>query len=368
MNIEKGRITEYQIFCLTATFVVGSILVISFVGRISERNTWLVIILSTLLSTPFLLVYSGLSSRFAGLNLIQINNSVYGGVAGRIISVLYIVFFSLTLSFNLRDLGSLYTTFFMTETPAFFFTIVGAAVCSYLVWSGIEAMGRISLVIIVITIFTVIITTLMLSEKMDLANLRPLLDITVVDVVHSVHIVSAISFGGSVVFLMLLSSAGKPEKITGNFYKGFLLGSALLLIASIRNTAVLGSMESILAYTSFQAVRLIDIGNVFTRMDLLIGITQTMVIFFKSSILLYALSVSISQFFGLKSYRPLILPIAGFEVILAATVYQSPAEQSIISINAGVFYLIPVIFILPPLTLLIAKLRKIPKASGKKSS
>ncbi len=365
MNIEKGRITEYQVFSLTTAFVLGSVLVISFVGSISQRNTWIVIIISSLLCTPFMLSYSGLSSRFAGLNLIQINNSVYGGVAGRLISVFYIIFFSLTLSFNLRDLSSLYTTFFMPETPINFFIIIILGVCSYLVWSGIEVMGRISLVFVVVSFFTVAITTLMLSRKMDLANLRPLLDIPAVDVVHSIHIVSAIPFGETVVFLMILSSARSPKKITGNFYKGFLTGALLLFIISIRNTAVLGSSETILSFTSFQAVRLIDIGNVFTRMDLLIGIAQTMLIFSKCSIFLYALVVSVSQLTGLRSYRPLILPIAGFEVILASTVYQSAVEQSNVSINTGIIYLIPVMFILPPLTLLLAKLRKMPKASGK---
>jgi spore germination protein KB len=361
MDIRKEQITEYQVLFLTAAFINGSVLVISFAGGISGRNTWIALIAADLFCTPFLLTYSSLSARFAGLNLVQIICSVYGGIAGRIISVFYIIFFSLTLSFNFRDLSSLYTTFFLPDTPSIFFITIIAALCSYLAWCGIEVMGRISLIFVVVSVLTAISTSLMLSDKMDFANLMPFLNMPLIDMVHSVHVISAIPFGELIVILVLFSSAGKPKSITRNFYKGFLIGTAVLLVVSIRNTAVLGSTESILSYSSFQAVRLIDIGNVFTRMDLLIGIAQTVALFFKCSIFMYALTASASQLLSLKSYRPLILPIAGFEVVLAATVYQSSTEQSFTSINTGIIYLIPLLFIIPPLTLFIAKVRRLPK-------
>jgi spore germination protein KB len=367
MNSQYERITEYQVLCLASAFVQSSGLIISFVGGIGERNTWLIIIAAAILSSPFLLCYTKLSSRFPGMNLIQITNSVYGDVFGRILSIFYLLFFSLTLSFNLRDLGSLYTTFLMPDTPQAFFIVVGALLCSYLVWCGVEVIGRISLIFVIISFLTATVTTLMLADKIDMSNLLPIPDIPVIDMVHAVQIVGSFSYCDLLALMMIFYAADKPGKISKNAFKGILLGTVLILIISFRNTTVLGDTETIMALSSFQSVRLIQIWNIFTRMDLLIAIAQTVMVFFRCSIFLYALVLSMSTIIGTRSYRPLILPIAGFEVVMALTIYQSSVEQSMVSINAGVFYLIPILFILPPVTLLVASLLRLPR-SGKGGS
>ena len=71
--------------------------------------------------------------------------------------------------------------------------------------------------------------------------------------------------------------------------------------------------------------------------------------------------VAVSQLFGLKTYEPLVLPLAGIEVIIAATVFQSPVDHAMITQNAGIIYSAPLVFVIPPLSLLIAKIRGLPK-------
>jgi len=56
------------------------------------------------------------------------------------------------------------------------------------------------------------------------------------------------------------------------------------------------------------------------------------------------------------------LPLAGIEVILAATVFQSPVDHAMITQNAGIIYSAPLVFFFPLLSLLIAKMRGLPKS------
>ena len=122
MSIEKGKISSQQLFFLIAGFVEASALLIDFTVGITEQQTWMVILAGLIITTPFVLSYVALAKSFPGMNLVQINDMVYGRFLGKVISLYYIFFFSMTLSFNIRDVGELYITFLMQDTPFIFFS------------------------------------------------------------------------------------------------------------------------------------------------------------------------------------------------------------------------------------------------------
>ena len=357
----KEKISNSQLLYLVAGFVQGSGLLISFTAGITERQTWMVVLMGLVLTSPFILTYVLLMKRFPGMNIIEINEIIFGHFLGRTISIYYIFFFIMTLSFNIRDIGSFYKTFLMPETPFVFFLIVFTAACAYAVAKGIEVLARVSHLFVFISLFVVFSTLILQIGSMDFSNFLPLFSLPLGKLAQGTHIMSTIPFGEVLVFLIILASVNKTTHVVKSTFIGLIVGGITLLIVAVRNTAILGITETIWANPSFQSVRLIDIGNVFTRMDLLIGIGQTMILYLKCSLFLYALVVALSQLFGLKSYLSLILPVAGIEIILAASVFQSPVEQAIITINSGIIYSAPLIYLIPPLTLLIAKVCGLPK-------
>jgi len=295
------------------------------------------------------------------MNLVQINDMVYGRFLGKAISIYYIFFFMMTLSFNIRDVGELYITFLMPDTPFIFLLIVFTATCAYAVTKGIEVLARVSHLFVVTGMLVITSTFTLLTSQMDFSNFLPLFELPFIRMFQGIHIVSAIPFGETVAFLMIMGCLNKTEHAVKSTFFGLLIGAVSLLIVAVRNTAVLGRTQAIWTAPSFQTIRLIDIGTVLTRMDFLIGIAQTILIFLKCSILFYVLAVALSHLLGLKSYLPLVLPIAGIEVIIAATVFQSPVDHAMITQNAGIIYSAPLIFIFPPLSLLIANIRGLPK-------
>ena len=368
MSIEKGKFSNQQLFFLIAGFVQGSVLLIDFTVGITEHQTWMVILAGLFITTPVILSYVVLAKRFPGMNLVQINDVVYGRFFGKVVSLYYIFFFLMTLSFNIRDVGELYTTFLMQDTPFIFLLAVFTATCAYAVSKGIEVLARISHLFVVTGLFVIISTFILLIDQMDFTNFLPVFELPFIRIFQGIHIVSAIPFGETVVFLMIMGCLKKTDHAVKKTFFGLLIGTVSLLIVAVRNTAVLGRTQTIWTSTSFQSIRLINIGTVLTRMDFLIGIAQTVLIFFKCSLFFYALVVAISQLFGLKSYLPIILPLAGIEVIIAATVFQSPVDHAMITLNAGIIYSVPLIFVFPPLSLLIAKIRGLPKTEGSKET
>jgi spore germination protein KB len=359
MSIETGKISGSQLSFLVAGFIQGSSLLISFNSSITKHDTWLTLLASAILMIPFVLFYGALAKRFPGLNLIQMNHKVYGKYLGFFISVLYLYWILNVLSFNIRDLSDFYTTFLMPETPLFFFLIVFALVCAYAVGKGIEVMARIGPLLVIIMALNIISTSALLLENMNPANFLPFFEVPVKKFVQGTHIISAIPLGEVVVFLGITPALNNAKGATRGIMIGFILGAFSLLILQIRNTAALGITESILTSPTFEAARLIDVQNIFSRMDVLVGIGQTMVIFLKCVVLYYAAVVCLSQLAGLKSYLPLILPIGALAVILGATSWESTAQRfEAVSSYLPVFFS-PFVFFFPPLTLLIARLRNL---------
>lgn len=366
MGIEKGKITGQQLMFLAAGFIQGSVLLILFTAGLTKHDTWLVVLSGLAVTVPFILSYAALAKRFPGMNLAQINDAVYGKIIGKTISLYYSFFFLMTLSLNIRDLGDFYTTFLMPETPLMFFLIVFAATCAYAVSRGIEVLARVSHLFVIVAFGIVISTFLLLLNRMDFSNFLPVFDMPFKTFIQGTHIISAIPFGELVVILTITAALNDTRHAVKNIMLGLLLGAATLLVIAVRNTAVLGNTETILISPSFQATRLIDFGSIFTRMDILMGVGQTVVLFLKCSMFYYALVVSISQLLGLKTYIPLVLPLGGIAVILSATIFHSTVEHTTITQNTGIIYLIPLLYVFPPLTLLIAGLRKLPGRKGGK--
>lgn len=366
MSVEKGKISGRQLLFMFAGFIQGSALLIDFTVGITEHQTWMVILAGLIVTIPFILSYAALAKRFPGNDLVRINDMVYGRFIGKALSLYYIFFLSMTLSFNILDVGELYVNFLMPDTPFFFLMAVFAAAVAYAAARAIEILARVSHLFVAASLFVIITTSVLLVDQMDFSRFLPLFELPFIRLFQGIHIMSIIPFGETIAFLMIMGCLNDSEEAAKNSFFGLLVGAASLLIVSVRNTAVLGRTQTIWTSPSFQSIRLIDIGTVLTRMDFLIGITQTMLMFFKSSIFLYALTTALSQLFGLKSYKPLVLPVVGIEVIIAATVFQSPVDHAEITQNAGIIYSAPLIYVLPPLTLLIAKIRGLPKIERSK--
>jgi len=365
-NIEKGRISGPQLLFLVSGFVQGSVMLIDFAVGMAEKQTWMVILAGLLVSIPFVISYAALAKRFPGMNVIQINDIIYGRILGKLLSIYYIFFLFITLSFNIRDVGELYTIFLMPNTPFIFFLAVFTATCAYAVSRGIEVLARISYLFVITGIFVSISTTILLVDKMDFSNFLPLFELPFIRIFQGIHIMVSIPFGETIVFLMIIGYTNKDGNVIKNTLSGLLFGAFSLFIVAVRNTAVLGITQTIWTAPSFQSTRLIDIGTVLTRMDFLVGIAQTVLIFFKCCLFFYALLLAVSEILGLKSYMPLVLPLAGIEVIIAATVFQSPLDHAEITQNAGIIYSLPLMLVIPPLTLLIAKIRRLPESKGGK--
>jgi spore germination protein KB len=361
MSIEKGKISPSLLFFLALGFIQGSTLTVGFISGTTKQNSWLGVLGGFLLSLPFVWINVTLMSKFASRNLVQIHDLVYGPILGKFISVLYISYFLMLISINLRGYGDWFLIFIMPETPLIVFIIGMSLTCAFTINKGLEVLAR-TVVLYVLTASAIfILDNLLVISNMKFTNFLPLMAVPLKDLFKGMYTMAAIPFSETVIFMMIVPYTQKAANAKKGFVYGSAAGAIYLLLTALRDIAVLGNLYPVVTSPTYETVRMINLIKVFTRMELVAALGLLILQFIKISICYYGTVVSIAQLLGLRSYKPLILPIGGLAVGLAVLIVGSNMEQAY---SASHYY--PVFsslfeFILPVLTFITAMIRGLPK-------
>ena len=344
---------------LSVSYIMGSKLLITMVDGISNQDTWLVVITGFVISIPFLLIYAHLAKRFPGKSMIQMNDIIFGKVIGKIISILYLLYFFSLLTFNITDLSGFYTAYVMPGTPEMVFIVVLVLVCAFAVKKGIAAVSKIGLLTAVFAIATATMTSALLIGKMDFSNFLPVLDKPVMTYVQSTQIVVELPLLEVVALLMVVPMIGNQQKLMRSWILGVLVATLLILLIVVRDTAVLGPASNILGDNSYEAVRLINIGEFLTRIELLIALNNTTLLFIKICVLYYATLTALSQILNIEQNSSLILPLGAIAIVFSAVKVESAVIHTVWGAQYAPVFSFPCTILFPLLMVIVAAIRKL---------
>ncbi len=329
MKIESSQISANQFMFSVACFIQASSLLASFFSSISKQDSWIAAIGGFLASMPFLLIFILLIRHFPGSNLIQINDRVFGKVIGKLASLLYLWFFLTLASLNLRDLGDFVTRY----STAFVFISLGV----------------------------VVFTSLLTLNRMDFNHFLPVFSLPPIKYVQSINIVTTIPMGEIVVFLMIAPSVNDQKNIPKTFFWGLVIGELTLLAIILRDTAVLGNTMPLFSLPSFETLRVVSISEAISRVEVLFAIVLIILLFFKVALLYYVIVLATAQLFQLSTFRPLVLTIGAIIVSYAFILFPSSVEHATVGRDTAPIFWLVFELLLPLCTLIVAKVRKIPK-------
>ncbi len=358
MKLEKGKISRLQLYFLSFAYILGSSLLLSIIDSLTKQDIWIVVILGLLESSIFIAIILALSRRFSGKTLIDINDLVYGPFLGKIISAFYILYLAILIPLNLRYISDFFSNTILESTPNVAIIIVITILCAYAVKRGLEVFTRCSFLLVSLFVLEVIFTLIVLLYKLDFTNFLPIMEISTANLIKSANVTATIPFGELFVFLMIFPFVKNNKKIIKPIYYALFSGGLMLLIIVVRNVAVLGSTAALYTYPSYQTARLINIKDILTRIEVLMALTILIVMFLKISVIYYALVMAIAELFNLRTYLPIVLPIVFIILALSLINFEFFIQQIRFGINTAPLIALPVQFVLPLLTLIIAKIRK----------
>ncbi len=359
MLLEKGRISNSQLSILVIGFVAGSSVILP-PGGSAGHDAWIAVALGLMEGLLIAWIFTALARQFGGKTIIEINALVYGQVLGKCISGLFIWYLFHLGAMVLNNFGGFFKVEIYPFTPKAVILLLLMLVCASTVSRGIEVLARISLILV--TLMIVVFTTdiLLTILHMNLNNLLPIMDISAGKLLWASHSTACFPFAETVAFLMIFAFIDNPKNSFSATARGLLIIGFLFLNTAIRNAAVLGQMTLAYNYPSYMAVQMIDIGDILTRLEVLVAITLVTMGFIKISILFYGTVLGLGQVFNLQSYHPLLLPVGILMVILAMTNVGNTIEMIDFAFKGYSIYAVPFQIGIPLITLVVAKLRKLP--------
>ncbi|MBZ4653417.1 MAG: hypothetical protein JG781_756 [Peptococcaceae bacterium] len=360
MKLEGGKIAGSELVFLMIGFTLGSSLILS-PAQAAKHDDWLAILAGLGEGLVFALIYTTLAVRFPGKTLIQFNDIIYGPYLGKIISLGYLWYFLQLGSLVLRNFGDFFTTIIYPETPMIVFIVLVALICASAVRNGIEVIARCSILLVVFTFVVIFGTAILLAKDMKFTNLLPVFDIPLREFIKASHSAATFPFGETVAFLMVIPFLKKVKEAKTSSIIALIMAAMLLVVVAVRDTAVLGITKTISTYPAYQAVRLIDVGKILTRLEILIAINLLSMGFLKIAVLYYGAVLGTAQLLKLRSYLPLVLPMGAFMVSLSTLQFGSNIENINFAQEIYPYYALPFQVGLPLISLLIAILRGVPK-------
>jgi len=363
LKLEKGKIDGRQLMTLMAGFLFGSAVLI-YPGQWAGNESWIAIWGGFVEGCILLLVYIALMSRFPGKNFVEIVKEVYGRFLGNLVALFFLAYL-----FHLGSLvGTNYHDFIkltmLVQTPSSVILLFNSLVIVYAVRKGIEVIARCSEGMVVLLCVFYVIIFLMSCSQIEWTNFLPFFSAPLAKVLWATQMTGSFPYGEVVAFLMIFPAVNNLKEIQKRSLKALLLATLIFSIGSVQTIGVLGDTARLYVYPGFQSGRLINIANVFTRLEIVIGVNFLLMGFLKMSVLLYTTVLGIAQVFNLKSYKPLVLPV-GFLMGLAALINFSTVSENI-EFNNLVYpiYVLPFQLIIPLITLVVALVRKLPRNGG----
>ncbi|WP_129732057.1 GerAB/ArcD/ProY family transporter [Ectobacillus funiculus] len=310
--MEKTKISAIQLFVLMFIFEMGTALVISY-GIDAKKDAWLAILLGMCQGIILFFIYYFFFRQYPNLLLTGYAKKVFGKYLGWVISLLYIFFFLYNATHNIRSFGELLLSSTMTKTPLLAINILFVLAICYVLYLGIEVLGRTAEVFIVILfLFGVAGNFLILiTGNVDLQNLQPFLEYGWKPILTTALVQTRnLPFGQMVVFMMLLPYLNRPELVK-KVWLSTLISSGLVLSYTISlDIAVLG-VETVerSTFPLLTTIRKVNLFEFIQRMDAIVVFTLLITVFFKASIFFYGAIMGIMDLFKLKNHQQIILPI-----------------------------------------------------------
>ncbi len=349
------RLGQLEFVLLILGFELGTSVILSPAHQ-ARQLSWLAIIAGLMEALLIVLCFTTLAKRFSGQTMIEICETVYGKIVGMVVAGLFIWYIFNLGSVVLRNSTDFLGTAIMPETPGSVIGAVMVLVAACAVYYGIEVISRCSVVLVPLTFLLFMITLGLQLSTFNFRNLFPLFDLPLDKFLLASHGAAMFPFGESVVFMMLFPfvNSQKYGKLT---LLGLVSVSILFVLAAVRTITVLGATAEIFTYPAFEAVKMLNLPYVNTRLEVVVAINFLTMSFLKLTVLYYGTVLSLSQFLRMRTPRPLVIPIGILILTTSILDFRNISENLEFAEFTYPVYALLFQFVIPGITLLIAVLR-----------
>lgn len=324
MGLSLEKITPLQVMMLMIVSRLSLTLVYFGMPPGVDQDVWWQSFPAALTSLVPVFILSRIWRRFPEQSLFAVSEQVLGKWLGGLINLLYLLFFALLLSLNIRMVGDFFISAFLPRTPIMIVTGVLILLAVWATRAGIEVIGRAAQVVFPLLVGSILLIILLWGREMKLEYLLPLKLRLTGPLPHLQDMINVSARMVEVVWLGLLApSVNQPEGLMRAVVKAHLWLGAVWVLMNITIIGVLGRTIDPYFFPFYDVVREIQVADFLERIDSLFLAVWLFGMFLRVSALLWSLSVGAAQWVRARDYRPLVLPLGGialtYSILLAAT-------------------------------------------------
>ena len=306
----KGSIGRAELFSLALALMFGGVLLNGQAEKLWAQQSWFVIILAALVGLVFPLLLAAWVRLFAGQSMGQSLQFVFGRGAARlllfILAVLWLVQLAAAVACAAFFWGNLGAQSSELLLYAALFLLVAACFAA----GGEVALGRVALLVVCPALVLVFANLLLTVSGADKGNLLPLIlpDHTILpDALTGALLV----FGNLAVLLPFLYHTEAVKNQTVVITRAAVCLGLLWLIFSLCAVAVLGAALPLYDFPLLQIFRLAEVGNWFSRFEVIGAALLLAVLLIRASTLFAAAVSALAELWRLDKRRQIWLLVGG---------------------------------------------------------
>lgn len=323
-------VSTLQMAILFQAFMTGSS-ILNIQGPIvgvAQTSAWISILIGNGVGFVVLFFVLFLYKRYPTLTFVDYTREIMGGFFAILFTIPLVLFLFLLLSNITYGMGQFFTTSMMRETPLYIYHLCILLIASLTVYAGIEVMARMFHMLLYFMIGIIVLIFLLAIPNYETSALLPILPNGWKPVLHAAYITIGFPYVDIMLFSMVLPFTRQEQNksIRKWLYLGLLINGFLLLTAAILPIMGLGPLVLTEKFPLYQLSRLIDIGEVFQRMESVFGMALILGSYMKITLMLFILNITICKMLRIPDYRQLTFVISLTVFLFSVTMFKNEIE------------------------------------------
>ncbi|WP_026893567.1 GerAB/ArcD/ProY family transporter [Clostridiisalibacter paucivorans] len=318
--IGKDNITKGQ----NAAIMVGLTLGVGILSLPSNlinkvgKDGWILIILGGIMTSIMVVVLTKLNNMYRGEDINQYAVHILKKPLGKIISIIYILYYLGLLAFVMRIFAEVTEMFLLINTPTEFIIITMLLATSYIARMGIEPIGRIVQIIIPIVVIPIFLLLLTLLPELHFDNILPICRCDFKEILFTLPTIFFSFLGFEIIAINNGFMLKEQQSIKTNVY-AVLTITAIYMFTFLITIMKFGEEKlDHLLWPSLSIMKTIDIPGAF--IENIEGIVMSLwmlMIFATVAPVLFAVAFSFSRLFNCKKYEHYVIPVLPVVYILS---------------------------------------------------
>jgi spore germination protein KB len=359
---EQEKISGHQAFVLLWAAALGNIFVVMSVPAVDSagRDGWIPVLLAYLMAAPVGLAQVKLGLHFPKQTIVQYLPAALGPLVGRTAAFVYFLMFWVFSAVIYRETAELIATAFLPQTPIIVVMGVLALTVAYTMKQGFEVFARTTEVLVPALLIMIALLCILVAPEMKARNLLPALEYGILPVLKGIPRQLAFALESVLVMGLWLPCVREyarnqlPRKLLYTF-----LPAGVLLSGLVAGEIAVFGPETVarLQFPVLSMTTMISIAWFFERIEsvfMALWITSS---YMQIMIFSYPAVVGLAQWFHLKDYRVLILPMTAVALATAtvpANVFQAVAWNDFLDL----FFVLPLALLVPAALFICSRAQK----------